>query len=140
MPFYLFRCNPCGETMDVFSRMADAHMERRCPRCGYRLERVYTPPHVANDGAYAYDCPVTGRTIRGKAEHEANLKRHGCRVLEKGDAARAIAKAKAGSPASDALVDRCADEAMRHICSLPAKDYEAVASAVANSNIKIERR
>jgi len=125
--------------MDVFSRMADAHMERRCPRCGYRLERVYTPPHVANDGAYSYDCPITGRPIRGKKEHEENLKRNGCRVLERGEAAQAAERAKADRDASDALADKCADEAMRNLCAIPAKDYEAVANVMAHSTISIQR-
>ena len=40
--------------------------------------------HFARDYA-DYDCPVTGRRISGKAEHEANLKRHGVRVIEKGE-------------------------------------------------------
>lgn len=32
-----------------------------------------------------YDCPVTGKWIDGKREHEENLKRHGCRLIEKGE-------------------------------------------------------
>lgn len=41
-----------------------------------------------------YDCPITGVPIVGKAEHEANLKRHGVRVIEKGEQKDAI-RAKA---------------------------------------------
>lgn len=37
-----------------------------------------------------YDCPITGVPIVGKAEHEANLKRHGVRVIEKGEQKDAI--------------------------------------------------
>lgn len=40
--------------------------------------------HVVRDYG-SYDCPITGMTISGKAEHEANLKRHGVRVIEKGE-------------------------------------------------------
>lgn len=32
-----------------------------------------------------YDCPVTGKWIEGRRAHEENLKRHGCRVVEKGE-------------------------------------------------------
>lgn len=32
-----------------------------------------------------YTCPVTNKWIEGKAAHQENLKRHNCRVLEKGE-------------------------------------------------------
>lgn len=32
-----------------------------------------------------YTCPVTGTWIEGRAAHRENLKRHGCRILEKGE-------------------------------------------------------
>lgn len=37
----------------------------------------------------AYDCPVTGKMIDGRAAHRENLKRQGCRVLEPGETAQA---------------------------------------------------
>ncbi len=33
----------------------------------------------------AYDCPVTGRPVEGRAAHAENLRRHDCRLLEKGE-------------------------------------------------------
>lgn len=33
----------------------------------------------------AYDCPITGEIIEGRASHRENLKKHGCRILEKGE-------------------------------------------------------
>ncbi len=33
----------------------------------------------------AYDCPITGKMIEGKAAHRENLKRNNCRLLEKGE-------------------------------------------------------
>lgn len=41
-------------------------------------------PQVAGDYA-GYTCPITGKWIEGRAAHEENLKRHGCRVAEKGE-------------------------------------------------------
>lgn len=32
-----------------------------------------------------YTCPVTGKVVGGRAQHRDNLKRHNCRILEKGD-------------------------------------------------------
>lgn len=44
------------------------------------------PTHtiIATDYS-AYECPVTGRMIEGRAAHRENLKQHGCRLLEKGE-------------------------------------------------------
>lgn len=38
-----------------------------------------------NPDYQGYDCPITGRFIEGRAAHRENLKRHGCRNLEKGE-------------------------------------------------------
>lgn len=46
----------------------------------------FASPQISSDYA-PYDCPVTGRTIDGRIEHRANLERHGCRVIEKGETA-----------------------------------------------------
>lgn len=32
-----------------------------------------------------YSCPVTGKWVEGRAAHRENLKRTGCRLLEKGE-------------------------------------------------------
>lgn len=32
-----------------------------------------------------YTCPITGKWIEGRAAHRENLKRHGCRILERGE-------------------------------------------------------
>lgn len=32
-----------------------------------------------------YDCPVTGQWVEGRAAHKENLKRTGCRLLERGE-------------------------------------------------------
>jgi hypothetical protein len=50
------------------------------------LPAEYVPPRISVRSDYkAYRCPVTGKVIDGKRAHGENLKRHGCRVLEKGE-------------------------------------------------------
>lgn len=44
-----------------------------------RLPRYYVGDYEG------YNCPVTGKYIEGRAAHEENLKRQGCRVLEPGE-------------------------------------------------------
>jgi len=41
-------------------------------------------PQISSDYG-VYDCPVTGKMIEGRADHRENLKRTGCRLLEKGE-------------------------------------------------------
>lgn len=41
-------------------------------------------PMIARDYE-AYECPVTGKLIDGRVAHNENLKRTGCRILEKGE-------------------------------------------------------
>lgn len=40
--------------------------------------------HVSSDYK-GYTCPVSGKWIEGRAAHRENLKRTGCRILEKGE-------------------------------------------------------
>lgn len=51
-----------------------------------KLPKKFNPPriHLALDYK-PYRCPITGKPIEGKRAHQENLKRHGCRLLEKGE-------------------------------------------------------
>lgn len=42
-------------------------------------------PTVLSSVPYEYACPITGKHISTKRQHEENLKQHGCRVLEGGE-------------------------------------------------------
>jgi hypothetical protein len=50
------------------------------------LPAVFNPPriHLAPDYK-PYRCPVTGKPVEGRRAHQENLKRTGCRILEKGE-------------------------------------------------------
>ena len=50
------------------------------------LPAEYVEPriHLALDYR-PYSCPVTGKPIEGRRAHQENLKRTGCRVLERGE-------------------------------------------------------
>lgn len=41
-------------------------------------------PRISGDYE-AYECPVTGKMIEGRAAHGENLKQTGCRLLENGE-------------------------------------------------------
>lgn len=62
----------------------------------------------------AYDCPVTGKMIEGRAAHNENLKRTGCRLNEPGEFADVKKNGKKNAEAKmDASIDRAVDEIAR---------------------------
>lgn len=52
--------------------------------CAVPAEFVMPRIHLALDYK-AYRCPVTGTPVEGRRAHQENLKRTGCRVLERGE-------------------------------------------------------
>lgn len=88
MPLYDYRCTECGHVEEYVVRMADLETVAFF-HCATQMERLISAPHVAADYA-PYECPVTGRQIEGRRQHEENLKRTGCRLLEPGESAQYI--------------------------------------------------
>lgn len=83
MPVYEYRCTRCGLPFDEFKKMAD-YKEPAVHKCGGLGERKISKPMISVDYP-AYESPVSGRIISGKKEHEAELARTGCRLLEPGE-------------------------------------------------------
>jgi len=74
-------------------------------------KRSHLPaPMIFSDYA-SYECPITGKTVDGRREHNENLKRHGCRVFEKGEFEDVKKNGKSRiNEQIDAAVDRAVDE------------------------------
>jgi|TARA_R110002020_G_scaffold80746_5_gene201184 hypothetical protein len=85
-------------------------------RTDYSSKRSHlAAPYVAGDYK-PYSCPITGRTIDGRREHEENLARHGCRVHEKGEFEDVKKNGKKRLDAEmDAAIDRSVDAVARQI-------------------------
>lgn len=83
MPTYGYCC-PKGHHFDTFTSIGNYVPKEICPQCGAISERYLTPQAISGDYA-PYNCPITGQLISGKKEHEANLRKHGCRIIEKGE-------------------------------------------------------
>lgn len=94
MPIYDYRCPKCGKVETLWLKIAE--LETTFPRhCDSQMERLISLPMVAPDYP-AYDCPITGREIRGRREHIENLKRTGCRLKEPGETEEYIRRKKSG--------------------------------------------
>lgn len=73
MPTYIFNEN--NELVDKHTGEPIPPMKNTPPEGGFFISGDYK----------GYQCPVTNKWIEGRRAHEENLKRTGCRVLEKGE-------------------------------------------------------
>lgn len=85
MPLYDLKCARSGEIFERHIPLAFYNDPIKCS-CGAPATRVIGPVGLAVSSVdYNYDCPITGAHITSKHQHQENLKRHGCRVLETGE-------------------------------------------------------
>lgn len=85
---------------------------------------------------YSYDCPVTGRHITSKSDHEENLKFHGCHVLEAGEKETG---ARIRAEADLALEAKIDDTVEKSIDAMPSDKREKLYNEMVTSDISIER-
>ena len=72
-------------------------------------------PYISGDYK-PYKCPITGRTIDGKREHNENLQLHGCRIHEKGEFEDVKKNGKKRTEAAmDAAIDKSVDAIAKQI-------------------------
>lgn len=136
MPTYTYKCTQCHEIFDRVLRLEHYQDLQASPCCNQVSHKIFLPTAIRGDYE-AYSCPITGKTIRGRREHEENLARHGCRVLEKGE----VDGAKREAARREAELDKGVDETVeRFYEALPSDKREALASAVINGvDLAVER-
>ncbi len=79
MPIYRTRCDACGHEADIFRSVAE--YDNLPEHCGVKMRRVICAPIVIPDTP-AYESPITGKLIEGRAARRDDLARHGCRPWE----------------------------------------------------------
>lgn len=135
MPLYGYRCQ-CGCIFDRIVPLARYDEPQLCS-CGKVAEKQLSAPAIRGDYA-GYTCPITGNWIEGRRQHEENLARHGCRVLEPGETQQARASA---ARAEEALLESVAETAAATVESLPAAKREQLGRELSNgADITVERR
>ena len=70
MPIYEFRCNKCGNQIEVIQKFADKK-PTRCKKCGGRLEKLVSSPAIQfkGEGWYVTDYARKG-SVSEKVEKE----------------------------------------------------------------------
>ena len=76
-----------------------------------------------------YRCPITNELITTKQQHEHNLARHGCRILETGEVEQAKRKRLESERELDKKIE---SEVERLVETMPSKKREKLASEIAS--------
>lgn len=101
---------PKPKELGRWIKLEDGRSVYRIPRPQGPDCRSHLPaPQISGDYE-AYECPVTGKMVDGRAEHRENLERTGCRLLEPGEKAeckkRGEEKLERSLNEIDAVVDQ----------------------------------
>lgn len=128
MPTYTAQCPACLHRFPIFRRIADRNIPANCEKCQTECVRVVDAPRVVVDYA-PYNCPITGKEIRGRREHEENLARHGCRVYEPGELDE---HKKYRAVQEEQQLDTIAESAADLALSLPEEKLQTLAAELEN--------
>lgn len=116
MPLYVYECPACKKRESVFKKLAELDRPEQ-HSCGSAMQRVIVAPLVLGDYE-PYNCPVTGREIRGRREHQENLKRHGCRVLEPGEREQFVREKQKREEAADREIEQLVEQTAQQMGGL----------------------
>lgn len=125
MPIFDYKCTKCGRKQEIYYR---EERKFKCPTCDIELVKIMPAPRVFNDYE-PYNCPITGQLISGKQEHERNLRKHGCRILEPGEREEA---ARQRAQEDRELENKLCDTIAREVEKLPPAKQEALAKELTN--------
>ena len=127
MPLYEFHCEACGRNLDKVVPLADFDKAQQC-LCGAVLSRLISAPSISVDYP-AYQCPVSGKEISGRRQHEENLKRTNCRIWEPGETEQVRRNKKM---AEDNFAKSISDTFDSELARLPSQEKKQLMSELAS--------
>lgn len=136
MPTYEYRCKD-GHKFDKVSSIKDYRTTTQC-NCGQPADRIFTvAPMGFVRGDVHYRCPITDEPITSLSQHEENLARHGCRLLEPGEQADAVKFRQREEADFDAKIEATAEE---FVGNLPPEKLEKLGIELdSGADVSIER-
>jgi putative FmdB family regulatory protein len=137
MPIYEYSCGSCRDRQERLLPLKDYRTEQFCGKCGGTLNKIISAPMVVGDYS-GYECPVSGKWVEGRRQHEENLKRTGCRLLEPGETERV----KQNRRREDAELDAAVDETVeKFVDALSPEKKEQLANEIAaGADVAITRQ
>lgn len=137
MPLYEYCCKSCGHDFARVLRMRDCDEQQTCEVCGGIGKKQLSISNIVCDYP-GYECPVTGQWVEGRAAHRENLKRQGCRVLEKGEMEESQRRRRDEEKALEKSLDTSVEQ---FISGLPTRKLEKLEQEVrAGADTIVERR
>lgn len=131
MPLYDFRCDS-NHTFERFVPLEKFEEQQECA-CGAPAHRLISTPMFSVDNT-GYSCPITGDWIGSKRQHQENLARHGCRVLETGE----TEAAKSRKAREEAEFEKRVEETVeREIEAMPSNKREQLHNELVNGKLDI---
>lgn len=128
MPVYDYECISCGNVEEKVHSIAVLGIQQYCSVCDGRMNKLLSAPMV-HISKVEYRCPITNEPIATKQQHDNNLAKHGCRVLETGE----VEQAKKKRLESDRELDKKIEsEVERLVETMPSKEKEKLASEIAS--------
>lgn len=137
MPLYDIKCSETGEIFERVIPLANFEEPIFCS-CGAPATRVISTPLFSVDKTN-YTCPITGRYIGSKRQHEENLKLHNCRVLETGEKEL---NEKRRLEAENAFEKQIEETVEREIDQMPSVKKEQLHNELVNGklDLSVERK
>ena len=131
MPLYNYTCPDHGE-FDAFAPLAEYKLPKAC-NCGKLSPRGLSVPHFSVDNV-GYNCPITGEWVGSKYQHQENLAKHDCRVLEDGETQSAATRRQQDDTKLDKLVE---DHVEREFESFPSAKKEQLHNELINGGLDL---
>jgi len=135
MPLYDCRCLD-GHKFERMIKLADFEAPIICA-CGTTAHRVISAPMFSVEQV-GYTCPVTGKYIGSKRQHEENLRQQDCRVFETGEKELAQKRIAEQEAAFEKSVDQTVE---KNFWSMPSDKREKIANELESGvDLAIERK
>jgi len=101
MPTYEYRCNSCGEHLEVVQSFSDKPLTK-CPNCGGQLRKVFSPVGIVFKGSGFYK--TDNRSGKGGAHKVTDKDVSSSSSSSKPDSSSSDSKSDGSSSKSDSKI------------------------------------
>jgi putative FmdB family regulatory protein len=100
MPLYEYRCEDCGETIEVIQKFSDPPVEL-CKACGGSLERLLSAPTIQFKGSGWYVTDYAKSDGKDSSKEKSSLKESSAKTVKKKATSSSDSKSASGTGKSD---------------------------------------
>ncbi len=100
MPLYEYRCEDCGDTIEVIQKFSDTPLSL-CKACGGSLERLLSPPTIQFKGSGWYVTDYPRNDGKDSSKEKSSLKESSAKTVKEKTPKASDSKSTSGSGKSD---------------------------------------